>query len=117
VPFFFVATGLSLDVRSLVGSPLTLAKVPIFLVALLVARALPVLLYRPLVAGRGQLVATGLLQATSLSIPIVAGRIGVDIGVILPDTYAALVAAGLLSVIAFPLLALPRLANGASSTL
>ncbi|MDT7555106.1 MAG: hypothetical protein QOI16_3646 [Pseudonocardiales bacterium] len=109
VPFFFVATGVSLDVRSLFGSPATLAKVPIFVVALLVARALPVLLYRPLVAGRGQLVAAGLLQATSLSIPIVAGRIGVDLGVILPDTYAALVAAGLLSVIVFPPLALPRL--------
>ncbi|HEY0814903.1 MAG TPA: cation:proton antiporter [Pseudonocardia sp.] len=110
VPFFFVATGVSLDVRSLVGSPATLAKVPIFLVALLIARALPVLLYRPLVTGRGQLVGAGLLQATSLSIPIVAGRIGVDLGVILPDTYASLVAAGLLSVIVFPLLALPRLA-------
>jgi len=31
VPFFFVATGLTLDVRSLAESPSTLARVPIFL--------------------------------------------------------------------------------------
>lgn len=58
------------------------------------------------------MVAAGLLQATSLSIPIVAGFIGVELGLIRPDNYVALVAAGLLPVIAFPLLALPRLTTG-----
>ncbi len=81
-----------------------------FLAALLVARALPAVLYAPLAARRRQLAAAGLLQATSLSIPIVAGSIGVQLGLIRPDTHVALVAAGLLSVVAFPLLALPWLA-------
>ncbi|WP_433782124.1 cation:proton antiporter [Actinomycetospora sp. CA-101289] len=102
VPFFFVSTGMGIDVRGLVGDPATLAKVPIFVVALLVVRALPAGLYASLARGGRQVVAAGLVQATSLSIPVVAGAIGVDLGVILPGTYAALVAAGLVSVIVFP---------------
>ena len=109
VPFFFVSTGLTLDIRSLVSSPSTLARVPIFLGALLVVRAVPALLYAPFAARRTQLVAAGLLQATSLGIPIVAGAIGVDLGLIRPANYVALIAAGLLSVVLFPLLALPLL--------
>jgi Kef-type K+ transport system membrane component KefB len=109
IPFFFVSTGMGLDVASLVHDPATLAKVPIFLVALLVTRAVPALVYAPLAQRRGQVIAAGLLQATSLSIPVVAGAIGVELGVIRPGTYVALVAAGLLSVVVFPLLALPRL--------
>src|SRR5919204_6884149 len=109
VPFFFVATGLRLDVTSLFHSGSALARVPIFLAALLVARALPALLYRPFAERAGQLVAGGLLQATSLSIPVVAGQIGVDLGLIRPTNYVALVAAGLISVIVFPLVSLTLL--------
>ena len=42
VPFFFVSTGMTLDVRSLVDDPAVLARVPLFLVALILARAAPV---------------------------------------------------------------------------
>ena len=55
-----------------------------------------------------------MLQATSLSIPIVAGGIGVNLGLVRPANYVALVAAGLLSVVIFPLAALPRLAARSS---
>ncbi len=105
IPFFFVSTGMSLDVRSFVTSPGTLAWVPVFLAALLIARALPALLYRPLLTSRRQVMTAGLLQATSLSIPIVGGSIGVDLGLIRPENYVALVAAGLVSVIVFPVIA------------
>ncbi|HEY2223979.1 cation:proton antiporter [Actinomycetospora sp.] len=109
VPFFFVSTGMSLDVRSLVDDPATLVRVPIFLGALLLVRALPAALYTPLAQRRRQVLGAGLLQATSLSIPVVAGAIGVQLGVIAPGNYVALVAAGLLSVVLFPLLAVPLL--------
>ncbi len=114
IPFFFVATGMTVDVRSLVDDPGALARVPVFLAALLVARAVPALLYTSLAQDRGQVVAAGLLQATSLSIPVVAGAIGVELGLIRPANYVALVAAGLLSVVLFPLLALPRLGGRAA---
>ena len=109
VPFFFVSTGMTLDVRSLFADPATLSRVPIFLAALLLVRGVPALVYRPLAQTRGQLLAAALLQATSLSIPVVAGQIGVDLGLIPAANYTALVAAGLLSVVIFPLIALPRL--------
>jgi Kef-type K+ transport system membrane component KefB len=111
VPFFFVATGLGLDVGALFRSPSALARVPIFLGALLAVRALPALLYRPLAERGSQLVAGGLLQATSLSIPVVAGQIGVSLGLIRPTNYVALVAAGLISVVVFPVIALTLLRN------
>lgn len=113
VPFFFVSTGLRLDVESLFSSGSTLARVPIFLAALLAIRGLPALLYRPLAESRRQVVAGGLLQATSLSFLIVAGQIGVEMELISPANYVALVAAGLLSVLVFPLVALTLL-RGAS---
>jgi Kef-type K+ transport system membrane component KefB len=109
VPFFFVSTGIKLDVASLFNSGSAVAKVPLFLVALLVVRGIPAFLYRPFAERSSQLVASGLLQATSLSIPVVAGQIGVDLGLIRPTNYVALVAAGLLSVIIFPLVALTLL--------
>jgi Kef-type K+ transport system membrane component KefB len=109
IPFFFVSTGIELDVETLFDSGSTLARVPLFLAALLVVRGLPAFLYRPLAERRSQLVAAGLLQATSLSIPVVAGQIGVDLGLIRPENYVALVAAALLSVLVFPLVALTLL--------
>jgi len=108
VPFFFVTTGVRFDMDALFGSARTLGMVPIFLGALLVARGLPALLYKPL-ATRTQTVAAALLQATSLSFLVVAGQIGVQLDLIRPATYAALVAAGLLSVLVFPLTALTML--------
>jgi Kef-type K+ transport system membrane component KefB len=109
VPFFFVSTGIKLDVSSLVHSGSALARVPIFLAALLVVRGVPALLYRRFAERSGQVVAAALLQATSLSIPVVAGQIGVDLGLIRPTNYVALVAAGLLSVVVFPLVSLTLL--------
>ena len=109
VPFFFVSTGIKLDVSSLVHSGSALARVPIFLGALLLVRGVPALLYRRFAERGGQVVSAALLQATSLSIPVVAGQIGVDLGLIRPTNYVALVAAGLLSVVVFPLVSLTLL--------
>ncbi len=109
VPFFFVATGLRLDVDTLFASGSAVARVPIFLGALLLIRGLPALLYRPLAERREQVLAGGLLQATSLSFLIVAGQLGVDLDLLSSVNYTALVAAGLLSVIVFPLVALSLL--------
>jgi Kef-type K+ transport system membrane component KefB len=105
VPVFFVATGVRFDLDALFASGTTIARVPIFLAALLVARGLPALVYKPLASSR-QTVVAGLLQATSLSFLVVSGQIGVQLNLIRPAVYAALVAAGLLSVLLFPLTAL-----------
>jgi len=66
------------------------------------------LLYRSLLDGR-HIAAAGLLQATSLGFIVVAGQIGMDLGLITKGTGAAFVAAGLVSVLVFPLTALSLL--------
>jgi hypothetical protein len=58
---------------------------------------------------RRQTLAAALLRATSLSFLVVAGHIGIELDLLRPAVYAALVAAGLLSVLLFPLTALTLL--------
>ncbi len=108
VPVFFVSSGLSFNLAALLASPSTILRVPIFLLALLLVRGVPALLYRPLVGGRHSVVA-GLLQATSLSFIVAASQIGLDLHLISKATGAALIAAGLLSVLIFPIVALTLL--------
>ena len=76
--------------------------------ALLLIRGVPALLYRPLVGNRRS-VAAGLLQAISLSFIVAASQIGLELGLITKATGAALIAAGLLSVLIFPIIALTLL--------
>jgi Kef-type K+ transport system membrane component KefB len=108
VPIFFVASGLQLDVRGLFADAGALARVPVFLAALLVVRGAAALPMLPIVGGRAT-VAAGLLQATSLPFILTATQIGVATSVLSPVTAAALVAAGLLSVLVFPATALALL--------
>jgi Kef-type K+ transport system membrane component KefB len=115
VPVFFVSSGVRLDLRGLVEDPGSLAQVPVFLVALLVLRGLPALLYLR-DAGPRPTVAAGLLQATSLPFIVTAVMIGTEIGLLSPVTGAAMVCAGLLSVLVFPVLALGLLRSVAPSS-
>ncbi|GAA2872611.1 cation:proton antiporter [Pseudonocardia halophobica] len=108
VPVFFVTSGLTLDLRGLVEHPAALAAVPLFLAALLVVRGLPALAFRREL-DRRELLAVGLLQATSLPFLLAAAQIGEEMGLLDPATGAALVAAGLVSVLVLPALALALL--------
>ena len=102
---------MSFDLNALFANATNLARVPVILAALLIARGLPaILVYRSLIT-RTQALAAALLQATSLSFLVVAGQIGVDLGLIRPAVYAALIAAGLLSVVLFPVTALTLLGS------
>jgi Kef-type K+ transport system membrane component KefB len=101
IPAFFVTTGVRYDLGALFASASTVIMVPVFLAALLVVRGLPALLYRGLLGARKAAIA-GLLQATSLPFIVAATAIGLDLGVIDAATSAALIAAGLLSVLVFP---------------
>ena len=105
IPIFFVVSGASLDLDALFSSLDTAMLVPATLVALLVVRALPALLYRRFV-DRPQTIAAGLLQATSLPFVVAATQIGVELDKISEATAAGLVAGGVLSVLLFPAVAL-----------
>ncbi len=107
VPIFVVATGL-FPVDQLFSDWSTLLRVPLFFTMLLIARGLPVLALRRDLE-RAELVPSALLQATSLSFIVVATQIRVDLAELKPMNAASLVAAGMLSVLFFPALALKLL--------
>jgi Kef-type K+ transport system membrane component KefB len=112
IPVFFVSTGVALDITALFHSTRAIILVPVFLIALLVVRGLPALLYVRVV-GRTRAVAAGFMQATSLTFIVVATVIGVQTGHQRTSTAAALVVAGLLSVVIYPPVALRMLKSAA----
>jgi Kef-type K+ transport system membrane component KefB len=83
VPVFFISSGVSFDLHSLLSSGSAIASVPLFLAALFVIRGAPALLYRPLIGTRRTLAAT-LLQATSLPFIVAASQIGMELRVLSP---------------------------------
>ena len=111
IPVFFVASGVRLNLAGLLHSPSALARVPVFLLALLVVRGLPAFIGLR-TNGTKPTLALGLLQATSLPFIVTATQIGVALGKISSVTAAALICAGLLSVLIFPLIALVLLRQG-----
>ena len=110
IPVFFVASGLSFDLRALLTGPSTLALTPIFLGSQLVIRGVPAVLFAgPLRRDWRRVAAAGLFSATSLTTPVAFSMIGVELGTITRGIAAALVASGLLSTLLFPPLALALL--------
>jgi len=108
IPVFFVSSGVRFDLDALTASASSLLMVPIFLAALLATRGLPAVLYRSRLGTRRAAIA-GLMQATSLPFIVASTAIGLELGLIDAAGAAALIGAGLLSVLLFPLIALTTL--------
>jgi Kef-type K+ transport system membrane component KefB len=110
IPVFFVTSGMSLDLKSIIESP---ARLVVFFVLFLVVRGLPALFfYRHDLPMRGR-VQMMLLTATALPLLVALAEIGLESGVMLPENAAALVGAGVLSVIVFPAVAVGLARSGA----
>jgi len=105
IPFFFVVTGVRFDLDSLISSSSGLLKLPLFLLFFLVIRGLPaLLLYRREFNLRDR-IALALYSATQLPLVVAITAIAVAAGRMRPSTAAALVGAGMLSVLIFPIIA------------
>jgi Kef-type K+ transport system membrane component KefB len=111
IPVFFVASGVRFDLSALLDEPSNLAMVPIFLAALLAVRGTPAITYRGFVGGRRAAVA-GVLQATSLPFIVASTAIGQELGLMDGAESSALIAAGLFSVLLFPVTGLGLLRRG-----
>jgi Kef-type K+ transport system membrane component KefB len=99
IPAFFVSSGMSLDLDAIVEAP---ARLLLFFFLLLVVRGLPaLLLYRHDLGGVQRLQMT-FLTATALPLLVALSHIGLSTGDMLPENAAALVGAGVLSVMVFP---------------
>jgi Kef-type K+ transport system membrane component KefB len=105
VPVFFVASGVRFDAGALFASAAAIVQVPLFLLALVLVRGLPAVVYRQRLGVRNT-IGAGLLQATSLPFVVAAVAIGQELGVLSAATGAALIAAGLASVLLLPSAAL-----------
>jgi Kef-type K+ transport system membrane component KefB len=105
VPIFFVSTGLRYDLQALTSSASALWQLPLFLAMFLLVRGLPALLVRRDLDFSSQ-IALGLLSATQLPLVVAIAEIGVRSGRLQSETAAALVGAGMVSVLLFPMTAL-----------
>ena len=109
IPVFFVASGMALDVQSIAQNPLRLL---VFFVLLLVVRGLPSLLvYRRALPLRQRAEMT-FITATTMPLLIALAAIGLSTGVMIPANAAALVGAGVLSVLVYPLIAIALARRG-----
>jgi Kef-type K+ transport system membrane component KefB len=111
IPVFFITSGVRFDLDALLADADTLVMVPIFLAALLLIRGLPALLYRGYLEPR-QIPVAALFQATSLPFIVAATAIGLELGLVGEAESAALIAAGLLSVMVFPFIGATLLNRG-----
>ncbi|MBI2704202.1 MAG: cation:proton antiporter [Actinobacteria bacterium] len=113
VPIFFITSGIQVDLSALFDRPKSLLLIPLLVVGLLITRGLPALLYRPLFDNRRVLVA-GLLQGTTLSFMVIVASVATQLNDLDKATAAALVAAGVVSVLLFPPIAVGLLPKGES---
>jgi Kef-type K+ transport system membrane component KefB len=114
IPIFFVTSGMTLDIQSIAKNPIRLI---VFFVLLLVVRGLPCLLvYRNAMPAR-QRVEMTFITATTMPLLIALAEIGLSDGVMVPANAAAMVGAGVLSVLVFPSVAavLSRPTRGVST--
>lgn len=106
IPIFFVVSGVRLDLESLISDPRALALLPIFAVLLLLVRGVPTLLTHLGVLSRDDRLALALFASTALPLIVVITGLGVERGLLDPATAAALVGAGIISLLVFPTTAL-----------
>lgn len=104
MPFFFVTSGVQFDLEGLIRSTHAWLLVPVFLVLLFIVRGAPALLYRKDIQRRDRL-PFALYSSTTLPMVVAITQLAVQTGRMASDTAAALVGAGLLSVVLFPALA------------
>jgi Kef-type K+ transport system membrane component KefB len=115
IPVFFVTSGVRYDLDAFLASASNVAMAAVFLAALVVVRGLPAILYRRMLDVRRSVVA-GLLQATSLPFIVAAAEIGMRLRLLGAADGAALIAAGLVSVLVFPATSLSLLRRSPSTT-
>lgn len=103
VPLFFVVTGIEFDLDALLGGGWALLLLPLFLLLFLVVRGIPMWLLAPRDLGRRDRSALVLFGSTALPLVVAITTLGVQDGKLGSGEAAALVGAGMVSVLVFPL--------------
>jgi Kef-type K+ transport system membrane component KefB len=106
IPFFFIQSGMKLDLSALTSGFDGIEKVPLFLLAFLVVRGAPALLLYRKGFDRADRLGLALFSATQLPIVVAITTLGVQEGEMRATTAVALVTAAVLSVLIFPTVAI-----------
>jgi len=106
VPLFFVVSGIKFNLAALLESSEALLRVPFFLALFLLLRGSPSLWFYRKDLSRGERLPFILYVSTALPLVVAITDIGVATGRMRSENAAALVGAGMVSVLLFPLLAL-----------
>ena len=113
IPIFFIESGINFDLHALIHMPKVLLLVPMFTVIFLFTRGLPTWAFFRGVLTKVEARTLAVLSATGLPIIVVITTLGVSEHRMKPQNAAALVAAGMLSVLVYPLVGLRWLGKGA----
>jgi Kef-type K+ transport system membrane component KefB len=106
VPFFFVASGMSLNLPALFAGPSGVVKMGAFFLLFLVVRGTPALvLYRGVLDARER-AALALMSSTQLPLVLAITTLATRTGHMRTSTAAALVGAAVLSTLVYPMLGL-----------
>ena len=116
VPFFFIVSGMKLDVPALFASPGGIAKVALFFVLFLVVRGTQALLLYRHVLGHRERLALAFLSSTQLPLVVATTELATSTGHMRVSTAAALVGAAALSTLVFPIVGLKIDASGRATT-
>jgi len=106
VPFFFVVSGMKLDVSALFTSASGALKVPLFFALFLIVRGTPALVLYRKTLDRTERIALALFSSTQLPLVLAITMIAQETGHMRADTAAALVMAAVLSTLIYPILGL-----------
>lgn len=106
VPFFFVVSGMRLDVSALFASAAGLGKLVLFFFLFLIVRGTPAMLLYRGVLDRRRRVALAFFSSTQLPLVVAITDLAVNDGHMLTSTAAALIGAAALSTLVFPILGL-----------
>ncbi len=106
IPVFFIVSGIDFDLHILLTRPGALLRLALFLALFLVVRGLPALLLYRRALSSSERMPLAVFSATGLPIIVVITTIGTSEGRMLPENAAALVGAGLLSMLLFPAIGL-----------
>jgi Kef-type K+ transport system membrane component KefB len=115
IPIFFINSGIKFDLHALIHMPRVLLLVPMFAVIFLFTRALPTWAFFRSAITKVEARSLAVLSATGLPIIVVITTLGVSEHRMKPQNAAALVAAGMLSVLIYPLVGLGWLNKGAAA--
>jgi len=111
IPIFFIESGITFDLHALIHQPRVLLLVPAFTALFLVTRGVPTWVFFRGVMSKAEASALAVLSATGLPIIVVITTLGVEEHRMKPQNAAALVAAGMLSVLIYPMIGLSRLSK------